>query len=138
MGVIRHRHTRLVRHRAKRLRLDPTRAERELWAWLRDRRLDGWKWRRQVVVGPFIVDFVCLEAALGIELDGDHHAEQHVYDARRDAYLRARGLRVLRFRNDDFLDNPAAVTNAILDACHQPPVMRREQAEGLRGIARAG
>jgi very-short-patch-repair endonuclease len=125
MGVIRNRHTRLVRHRAKRLRLAPTRAERELWDRLRDRRLDGWKWRRQVVVGPFIVDFLCLEAALAIELDGDHHAEQQAYDARRDAYLRARGLRILRFRNDDFLDNPSAVTDVILRACELAPLLVR-------------
>jgi very-short-patch-repair endonuclease len=135
MGVVRNRHTRLVRHRAKRLRLDSTRAERDLWDCLRDRRLDGWKWRRQVVIGPFIVDFVCLEAALGIELDGDHHADQQAYDARRDAYLRARGLRILRFRNDDFLDNPSAVTNAILDACDRLPLLTRER---LPTVSRPG
>jgi very-short-patch-repair endonuclease len=123
MGVIRDRHARLVRHRAKRLRLEPTRTERELWECLRDRRLGGWKWRRQGVVGPFIVDFICLEAALAIELDGEHHSQQQVYDARRDAFLRAKGLRVLRFRNSDFLDNPSAVTNAILRACELAPLL---------------
>jgi very-short-patch-repair endonuclease len=91
--------SKLRRDRARRLRRDQTEAEARLWDRLRGRRLEGWKWRRQVPVGPFIVDFLCLEAAVAVELDGGIHAEQADRDARRDAYLRARGLGVLRFWN---------------------------------------
>src|SRR5689334_4415097 len=88
----------LVQH-ARRLRTDDTRAEAHLWIALRDRRLGGWKWRRQVPRGPFIVDFYCAEAALVLEIDGGQHAEAGDYDARRTAWLAASGLRVLRFWN---------------------------------------
>jgi len=89
--------SKLRRDRARQLRCDQTASETRLWDALSGRRLDGWKWRRQVPVGPFIVDFLCLEAAVAVELDGGIHAERPDCDARRDAYLRARGLQVLRF-----------------------------------------
>jgi very-short-patch-repair endonuclease len=88
-----------LRHdRARRLRRDQTEAEARLWDVLRGGRLDGWKWRRQATIGPFIVDFLCLEAAVVVELDGGIHAHRVEYDARRDADLRRRCLQVLRFR----------------------------------------
>ena len=73
--------------RARELRVNKTRAEALLWHVLRDRRLGGWKWRRQVARGPFIVDFFCKEAGLIVELDGGQHSDQVDYDARRTAYL---------------------------------------------------
>ena len=99
MGKIVSAVSKLRRDRARRLRRDQTGAETQVWELLRAGRLEGWKWRRQAPVGPFIVDFLCLEAWVAVELDGGVHAEQVEDDARRDAYLRRQGLQVVRFRN---------------------------------------
>ena len=88
--------------RARDLRQSMTEAERKLWFALRDRRFRGLKFRRQVPIGPFIVDFFCVEARLVIEADGGQHSESP-QDAARDAWLRAQGLVVLRLWNDDIL-----------------------------------
>ncbi|PZQ58042.1 MAG: endonuclease domain-containing protein [Phenylobacterium zucineum] len=114
------------RDRARRLRRDQTEAETQLWDVLRAARLDGWKWRRQVPVGPFIVDFVCLEATIAVELDGGVHADRVEYDARRDAYIRRRGLQVIRFSNREVFDDRDRVAWKILSAC-------RESDPSLRG-----
>ena len=87
------------RDRARQLRRDQTEAEARLWNALHDRRLGGWKWRRQVTMGPYILDFYCPEAGLVVELDGGQHADQVAYDERRARYLEGRGLRVIRFWN---------------------------------------
>jgi len=118
--------SKLRRDRARRLRRDQTDAEARLWDSLRGGRLEGWKWRRQVPVGPFIVDFLCPEAALVVELDGGIHAERAASDARRDAVLRSRGLRVLRFWNAQVVEDPERVRWTILSAC-------RESDPGHRG-----
>jgi very-short-patch-repair endonuclease len=104
------------RERARRLRRDHTDAEARLWAALRDRRLGGWKWRRQVPKGPFILDFYCDEGKLAVEADGGQHSEQLEYDARRTAYLERLGIRVLRFWNSAILTNRVGVCDTILDA----------------------
>jgi very-short-patch-repair endonuclease len=117
--------SKLRRDRARRLRRDQTEAEARLWAALRGGRLDGWKWRRQVTVGPFIVDFLCLEAALAVELDGGIHADQVEYDLRREAYLKRRGLQVLRFTNARVADDPDRVACTILSACRESDPSRR-------------
>jgi very-short-patch-repair endonuclease len=88
-----------LRDRARQLRRNQTEAEARLWNALRDRRLGGWKWRRQVTVGPYILDFLCPEGGLVVELDGGQHADQVAYDERRTRYLESRGLRVIRFWN---------------------------------------
>jgi very-short-patch-repair endonuclease len=119
MGKIVSVASKLRRDRARQLRRDQTSAEARLWEALRGNRLDGWKWRRQVPVGPFIVDFLCLEAAIAIELDGGIHAQQADYDARRDAYLRARGLQVLRFWNSEVSEDFGSVCWKILSACRE-------------------
>ena len=80
----------------RRLRSQQTNAERKLWFALRDRRLSGFKFVRQEAIGPFIVDFVCRERNLVVELDGGQHAENPV-DVRREAYLATEGYRVMRF-----------------------------------------
>src|SRR5690348_14675239 len=105
MGRIRVLQDRTSRDRARRLRRDDTDAEARLWNALRDRRLGRWKWRRQVPAGPFILDFVCVDAGLVVEADGGQHSERADYDARRSAWLEARGLTVLRFWNSDILTN---------------------------------
>ena len=117
MGVIRNHRLGLLRHRARTMRCRDTEAEARLWQALRDRRLGGWKWRRQVPIAPYIVDFLCLDANLAIELDGGQHAEQVAYDQRRTAYLEKGGLRVLRFWNSEVLTNRDGVCLSILDAC---------------------
>jgi very-short-patch-repair endonuclease len=111
--IVRVRDT-LQRDRARTLRADDTRAEARLWAAIRNRRLDGWKWRRQVPIGPFIVDFYCADADLVVELDGGQHAEAEAYDTRRTAHLESLGLRVLRFWNNQVLPDPNGVCLAIL------------------------
>jgi len=83
-------------------------AERKLWFLLRDRRLDGIKFRRQVPFGPYILDFVCFERGLVVEVDGGQHAESGS-DVKRDAYLRAEGFRTVRYWNTDVLKNPDGV-----------------------------
>jgi very-short-patch-repair endonuclease len=80
---------------ARRLHKDMTDAERAPWRILRDRRLDGWRFRRQEPIDRYIVDFVCFEARLVIEVDGGQHHESES-DQTRDAYLQSQGFRVLR------------------------------------------
>jgi very-short-patch-repair endonuclease len=90
--------------RARTLRATMTDAERRLWSVLRSRRLQGYKFRRQRPIGPFIADFACIEHRLVVEADGGQHLEGE-YDARRTAWLEARGWRVLRFWNNEILAN---------------------------------
>lgn len=85
----------------KQQRNHPTEAEAYLWHYLRKRKLAGKKFRRQFSVGNFIVDFICWEEKLAIELDGQHHytEEGKLYDKQRDAWLQSEGIRVMRFEN---------------------------------------
>ena len=95
-----------------------TDAERRLWSGLRDRRLNGLKFRRQKQIGPYFVDFVCMEAKLIVEADGNqHHEEDRAwYDYRRTKYLEADGYKVLRFTNFDVLKHPTEVLARIAEA----------------------
>jgi very-short-patch-repair endonuclease len=97
----------------RRLRRALTDAERKLWFAVRDRRLDGHKFVRQEAIGPYIVDFVCREKMLIIEVDGGQHAE-NARDRLRDAALVAAGYRILRFWNSDVLSNRDGVLTVIL------------------------
>ncbi|AAK24802.1 endonuclease domain-containing protein [Caulobacter vibrioides] len=103
---------------ARRLRRDAPAMERVLWRLLRDRRLDGLKFRRQLPIGRYVVDFACLRHRLIVEADGPYHDEAR--DAQRDAWLAGQGFRVLRFKNDE-LNNPDRVLGLILEACAAPP-----------------
>jgi very-short-patch-repair endonuclease len=98
----------------KQLRTAQTDAEEVLWYHLRSRRLQGYKFRRQHSLQGYIVDFVCLECKVVIELDGGQHAEQVLYDTRRSKTLEADGFLVLRFWNDEVLTNKEAVLASIL------------------------
>ena len=102
--------------RARALRKQAPDAERLLWKRLRNRQLNGHKFRRQTPVGPYVVDFLCLEHRLVIELDGGQHADQQEKDAARSARLAAWGFRVLRFWNHDVLGNTEGVLQVIRDA----------------------
>jgi very-short-patch-repair endonuclease len=100
--------------RARQLRRDMTDAESKLWEALRDRRLLGWKIRRQVEIKPYYVDFLCVEAKLVIEVDGGQHNAD--VDAARTAFLEKTGLRVIRFWNNDVLANLDVVLLTIAEA----------------------
>ena len=99
------------------MRKNPTRAERGLWKALRASGLDA-AFRRQHPIGPYIVDFVCLEARLVLEVDGGGHVEpdQAEYDKMRDEYLKAREFRVRRYFNNDVLKNLEGVIEDIAEA----------------------
>ncbi len=101
------------RGRARAMRRAPTDAERRLWRLLRDRRLNGLKFRRQVPVGPYIVDFLSVGARLIVEADGSGHNESP-HDEVRDASLARVGWKVLRFWNYDVLQNRESVLDTIL------------------------
>jgi len=92
-----------LQSRARVLRRQAGEAEKVLWRQLRGRQLEGYKFRRQVVFEPYIVDFVCLEARLIIEADGGQHTDRVAYDALRTAKLESKGYRVLRFWNHQVL-----------------------------------
>ena len=100
------------------MRAAPTDAERRLWQLLRGHRLGGLKFRRQVPLDGIILDFVCFEARLVVEVDGGQHADSAA-DALRDRRLAGLGFRVLRFWNNDVLQNPAGVATAILAAARE-------------------
>jgi len=105
------------RKRARELRRNATYPERSLWGLLRNRQLDGLKFRQQHPIGPYIVHFFCHEASLIIELDGESHVGRGTYDRGRQVYLEQRGYHVLRIGNDDVLDDMESVANAILRFC---------------------
>ena len=105
---------------ARALRNKMTDAETLIWYLLRDRRLAGFKFRRQHPMPPYTLDFYCQEAGLVIELDGGQHADAP-RDSRRDAWLRERELRVLRFWNNDVLKETESVLLAIWNALHERP-----------------
>lgn len=102
---------------ARMLRADCTKAEAVLWSKLRDRQLDGVKFKRQQPIEGFIVDLVCFEKRIVIEVDGGQHNRDGGRDAVRDAELAANGFRVLRFWNNDVLTNLEGVLEVIRAAC---------------------
>jgi very-short-patch-repair endonuclease len=103
------------------MRRDSTEVERKFWWVVRGRRLGGHKFKRQFPIGHYIVDFVCIEAKLVVELDGGQHALQTAYDEMRDKYLKARGFRVLRVWNTEFLTNKDGVLETLLWQLKNPP-----------------
>ncbi|MEP7186022.1 MAG: DUF559 domain-containing protein [Rhodanobacter sp.] len=106
--------------RARGLRQTSTDAERKLCYRLRNRNFAGHKFRRQHEIDHYIVDFVCNEAILIVELDGGQHAEQLKYDDRRTRHLEAKGYRVLHFWNNDALMNIESMLEVILEALASP------------------
>ena len=100
---------------ARKLRREMTDAERALWRLLRDRRLSGWRFRRQEPIDRYIVDFICFEARLVIEVDGGQHFESEA-DKVRDGHLQSQGFRVLRFWNNDVLTNADGVHRIFTEA----------------------
>ena len=107
--------------RARKLRSNLTDAESYLWRHLRFRQIAGHKFRRQRPIEPYIVDFVCLEKKVVIEVDGGQHAQTQTLDDTRDKWLRSQGYVVLRFWNNEVLREVEAIKEAILRALTEPP-----------------
>ena len=120
---------------ARSLRTQRTSAEDLLWQQLRNRRLDGWKFRRQVPIAGHIVDFACEAARLTIEVDGSHHAERMDLDEARRTKIEAAGYLEIRFTNDEVrgrLDWVLEEIRRVLDVTRgdemRPPVFRFDQS----------
>ena len=99
---------------ARQLRRRSTDAERKLWSILRNSQLAGYKFRRQVPIGNYIVDFVCFEKKIVVELDGGQHQAKIEYDNDRTRWLQFAGFRVIRFWNNQVLSETDAVLQSIL------------------------
>jgi very-short-patch-repair endonuclease len=108
-----------IRHFAKNMRHEPTDAERAMWRLLRNRRLSQYEFRRQVPFQKFILDFVCFEKRVVIEIDGSQHAES-ARDTIRDSILMAEGFRIERCWNNDVLQQPSAVLEDIFAKLAEP------------------
>lgn len=106
---------------SKNLRKNQTDAEIKMWRHLKNRALAGYKFRRQCPIGPYIVDFVCFETMLIVEIDGGQHAIQIQKDARRTEQLESRGFRVLRFWNNEVLTSTESVLHTILTTLLSSP-----------------
>lgn len=111
----------ITKQLSKNLRRNQPDAERKMWRHLKNRALTGFKFRRQCPIGPYIVDFVCFEKMLVVEIDGGQHAIQIQKDARRTEQLESRGFRVIRFWNNEVLANTESVLNTILTALLSSP-----------------
>ena len=105
---------------ARKLRRNSTDAELKLWYFLRNRNLVGYKFRRQHPLPPYVVDFVCIEAKLIVELDGGQHLERIPHDEKRTAFLKSKGYCVIRFWNDDALLKTEVVLEEILRILSTP------------------
>ena len=90
--------------RSKELRLNAIDAEKKLWRYLRLKQINGYKFRRQYLIGKYVADFACVEKKLVIELDGGQHCENK-YDQKRDTFIADRGYRILRFWNYEIVEN---------------------------------
>jgi len=93
-----------------------TEAERAVWSLLRRKKIENHRFRKQVPIGKYIVDFACLDARLVIEVDGGQHSDAVQADEARDAWLRSQNFHVLRFWNNDVLKNQEGVMQVILKA----------------------
>lgn len=115
--------------RARNLRKNLTPAERKLWQALRRRQIASVRFRRQVPIGPYVADFCSLERRIIIEIDGGQHARQSDADDRRSRWLGDRGFIVIRFWNNEVLQNPEGVLARISQACTTATGMAKPEAE---------
>jgi very-short-patch-repair endonuclease len=117
------------KQRSRELRDELTPAESILWAQLRGRRFSGLKFRRQHVIGSFIVDFYCAEVSLILEIDGETHLGKAPLDEARQSWLQAQGYRVLRFWNTEVYDELEPVLEAIWQECEarRTPIRTRRK-----------
>jgi very-short-patch-repair endonuclease len=115
--------TRTKTLRARELRREATRAEMKLWFHLRGAQMDGFSFRRQHPVGPYVLDFFCPSAMLAVELDGDQHGSARglAQDAARTRFLHSKGILVIRFANHELTENLDGVREGIFRALQQTP-----------------
>ena len=106
---------------ARNLRKEPTPAEAKLWAYLRGNQLNGIYFRRQHAIGNYVPDFCSVKHKLIIELDGSHHIDQEEYDLERTGYLEEQGYKVIRFWNNQVMDDIEGVIGAIMFAIGSEP-----------------
>jgi very-short-patch-repair endonuclease len=136
-----------LKQRARQLRQEMTPAEKILWGVVRGRRFAGFKFRRQQVLGPFIVDFFCAEATLVLEIDGESHLGKEQPDRVRQDWLEREGFKVLRIWNTEIYDEQDAVEEMIWRACYSrgkstkamhpsPPAPLPQGERGERGVSR--
>ncbi len=115
----------------KQLRTNQTDAEMKLWRHLRSKRFSGFKFKRQQPIDRYIADFCCLRGRLVIEVDGGQHQDQISYDETRTRHLNEQGFRVLRFWNNDVLQNINQVLEVIRQALEPSPQPSPEKGEGV-------
>jgi len=125
-----------TKQNSRRLRRDMTDAERRLWEHLRKHQIEGCKFRRQHPIGRYVLDFVCLEARLVIEVDGRQHGERVKEDRLRTKWLEAHGFRVVRFWNHEVLNNleevKAVIWRALSPGAQPPSQPSPWQGEGVK------
>jgi very-short-patch-repair endonuclease len=97
-------------------------AEKKLWAHLRNKQLENVRFRRQVILGNYIIDFISFDPKIIIEVDGSQHADQVMYDKVRTEYLSSLGYKVMRYWNNEVLNNIKLVLDDILNNCFDPPI----------------
>jgi len=114
-------HSRRLLGFARRMRSEMTDAEKRMWSILRKRRIAGFKFRRQVPIAGYILDFYCIGEKLAIELDGGQHIDAIAYDEKRTAKLKELGVRVLRFWDDDVLKETGVVADAVYEELLREP-----------------
>ncbi len=121
-------YNRKLKDRSRQLRTEMTDAEKLFWAKVRRKQLNGYQFYRQKTLGNYIVDFYCPKANLVVEIDGSQHYEKTAieYDSIRDDYLRAQGLKVLRFSNLEVLQNTTAVMERVYACKTDPAVLSTE------------
>lgn len=121
----------VAKDKARELRTRMTESETLLWHQLKGRRFQGFKFRRQRPMGPYILDFVCLEAGLVVEVDGGQHADQTTYDQKRTDFIGSQGLTVIRFWNHEVMDETSAVLEKIWQRLQTlTPTLSRERERG--------
>ena len=106
-----------LKHFRRKLRNNQTDCEALLWSVLRNKQCNGYKFFRQYSVGKYILDFFCPKLRLAIELDGSQHQDQKVYDQERTKYLKSQNIKVLRFWDNEVLENLEGVYQRILEHC---------------------
>ena len=112
-------------NKARSLRKNQTDVEQLVWKHLRNKQLYNYKFRRQFPIEPYIADFACLEIKLIIELDGGQHAQRISYDNQRSLFLEQRGFKVIRFWNNDVIEN----TEGVLETIHLAILEITQRAE---------
>ena len=118
---------------ARTLRKSETDTERKIWQLLRSRNLNGAKFRRQHPIGPYVIDFICINEKLIIELDGSQHQQQQTHDAQRTMFLQQAGYRVIRFWDNDVLLQTESVMQVIFEALGNPSPQPSPRESAGRG-----